>query len=69
MMKICECLCAFISVGNNSQWFQCVKCVVIRSFSGPHFPAFGINFRIQSKYGKIRTKKIPNTDTSHSVCL
>ena len=41
-----------------------------RRFFGPYFPAFGlnmeiyrVNIRIQSKYGKIRTKKSPNTDT------
>ena len=43
---------------------RCVKCVRIRSFSGPYFSPFGlnmdrygINLRIQSKCGKIRTKK------------
>ena len=30
-------------------------------FSGAYFPAFGLN--IQSKCGKIRTRKTPNTDT------
>ena len=45
-----------------------VKIVGIRSFSGPYFPAFGLNteryslsLRIQSKCGKIRTTKTPNT--------
>ena len=54
--------------------FHCVKSVRIRSFSGPYFPAFGLNaerysvsLRIQSEYGKIRTRKTPNTDTSHEV--
>ena len=44
----------------------CVKIIQIRSFSGPHFPVFGlsseayyVNLRIQSKYGKIRTRKVP----------
>ena len=48
----------------------CVKSVRIRSYSGPHFPAFGLNserygvcLRIQFKCGKIRTRKTPNTDT------
>ena len=56
--------------------FDCVKIVRIRSFSGPYFPAFGLNtekygvpLRIQSKYGKIRVKKTPNTDTFHPVFL
>ena len=42
----------------------CMESVQIRSFSGPYFPVFGlnmeiyfVNFRIQSKYGKIRTTK------------
>ena len=41
------------------------KNVSFRSFSGPHFPAFGRY--IQSKCGKIRTRKTPNTDTFHVV--
>ena len=41
------------------------KNVSFRSFSGPHFPAFGRY--IQSKCGKIRTRKAPNTDTFHVV--
>ena len=53
---------------------HCVKSVRIRSFSGPYFPAFGLNterygvsLRIQSECGKIRTKKTPNTDTFHAM--
>ena len=53
---------------------HCVKCVCIRSFSGPYFPAFGLNtarygvsLRIQYKYGKVRTRKTTNTDTFHAV--
>ena len=48
---------------------HCVKCVNIRSYSGLHFPAFGLNterygvsLRIQSKCGKMGTKITPNTD-------
>ena len=51
-----------------------VKGVRIRGFSGPYFPAFGLNtdrysvsLHIQSEYGKIRTRKILNTDTFHAV--
>ena len=51
-----------------------VKSVRIRSFSGPHFPAFGLNtgrssvfLCIQSEYWKIWTRKTPNTDTFHAV--
>ena len=53
-----------------------MKSVRIRSFSSPHFPAFGLNLegfevslRIQSDDGKIRTRKTPNTDTFHAVFL
>ena len=60
-----------IEVGNTSHW---VKSVRIRSFSGPYFLAFrlntetyGLSFRIQSKWGKIRTRKSPNTDTFQAV--
>ena len=51
-----------------------MKSVRIRSFSGPHFPAFGQNterysayLRIQSKCGKIQTRKTPNPNTFHTV--
>ena len=53
-----------------------VKGVRIRSFSGPYFPAFGLNterysvsFRIQSEYRKIRTRITPNTDTFYAVLI
>ena len=53
---------------------HCMKSVRIRSFSGPYFPAvelnterYGVSLRIQSKCGKIRTRKISNTETFHSV--
>ena len=43
-------------------------------FSGPYFPAFGLNteryevsLRIQSACGKIRTRKTPYLDTFHTV--
>ena len=51
-----------------------VKCVCIRSFGGPYFPVFGLNterygvyLRIESKRGKKRTRKTPNTDIFHAV--
>ena len=47
--------------------FHCVKSVHIRSFSCPYFPAFGLNIRIQSECGKVRSRKTPNTDTSYAV--
>ena len=53
---------------------HCVKCVPIRSFSGPYFPAFGLNterygisFRVQSECRIIQTRKTPNTGTVHAV--
>ena len=56
--------------------YHCMKKVRIWSYSGPHFPPFGLNtercgvsFRIQSKCGKIRIRITPNTDTFHRVYL
>ena len=44
------------------------------NFSGPYFPAFGLNteryfvsLHIQSKFKKIRTRKTPYLDTIHAV--
>ena len=52
------------------------KSFCILSFSGPYFPAFGLNtkiyrvsLRIQSESGKIWTRKNPNTDTFHAVII
>ena len=51
-----------------------VKSVGIRSFSGPCFPAVGLNterygtsLRIQSECGKIKARKTPSTGTFHIV--
>ena len=45
-------------------------------FSGPYFPAFGLNterysvsLRIQSECWKIRTRKTPYFDTFHAVYI
>ena len=47
---------------------HCVKSVRIRSFLGPYFPLFGQNTQlIQSKCGKMQTRKTPNTDTFHAL--
>ena len=53
-----------------------IKKIRIWSFSGPYIPAFwlnteiyGVNIRIQSDYGNIRTRKTPNTDTFHAVII
>ena len=52
----------------------CIKGVLIRSFSGPCFPAFGLNteryavsLRIQSVCEKIQARKTPNADTFYAV--
>ena len=49
---------------------HCVKSVRVWSFSAPYFFVFGLNtdrypvsLHIQSKCGKIRGRKTPNTDT------
>ena len=49
---------------------HCVKTVHIWRYSGPHFPAFGLNserqevsLRIRSECGKIWTRITPNTET------
>ena len=49
--------------------FQSVKSGRIRSYSGVHFPALGLNterYEI-SKCGKMRTRITPNTDIFHAV--
>ena len=58
----------------HNRQIHCVNGVRIRSFSGPYFPALGLNteryrvcLHIQSECGKIRTKKTPNKDTFHAV--
>ena len=54
--------------------FHSVKRVRIRSYSGPHFPAFGLNteryavsLRIQSKCGKMQTRITPKKDALYVV--
>ena len=56
------------------RYIHCIKSVHIRSYSGPHFPAFGLNterygvsFRIQLECGKKRTRITPNPDTFYAV--
>ena len=56
--------------------FHCVKNVRIRSFSCQYYPTFrlnteryGVSLRILSKYGKMWTRKTPNTDTFHAVFM
>ena len=58
--------CSFYMRASN----HCVKSVFIPSYSDPHFPAFALNterypvfLRIQSEFGKMRTRITPNTYT------
>ena len=53
---------------------HCEENVLIRSFSGPNFPAFRLNRQrysvslcIRSEYEKIGTRKTPSTDTFHPM--
>ena len=56
----------FLSYYMNNP-IHCVKSVRIRSYSGPYFPAFGLN---TERYGvKMRNKIISKTDTFHVVLL
>ena len=50
----------------NGRKNYCVKSVHIRSYSGPHFPAFRMNTEIETEYGKMRTRITPNTDTFYA---
>ena len=52
----------------------CVKSVRIRSYSGSHFSAFGLNterygvsLRMQSECWKMQTRITSNADTFHAV--
>ena len=68
-----------VSIFLNGAYWHFVKSVCIRSFSGPYFPAFGLNterygecLSIQSKCGKIQT--INNSEYGHfslsvGICL
>ena len=53
---------------------HCKKSVLIQRFAGPYFPAFRLNtdrysvsLHIQVEFGKIPTRKTPNTNTIHAV--
>ena len=63
-----------LATKKKNKLFYCVKSVHIRSYSGPHFPAFGLNterygisLRIQFECGKMRTRITPNTNTFYTV--
>ena len=65
----------FLSNCNNAcSKFCLVKSVRIWSYSGPYFPAFGLNterykvsLHIQFECGKMLSRITPNTDTFHAV--
>ena len=46
---------------------HCLKCIRIRSYSGPYFVAFSLNTRIKSEFGKMRTRITPNADAVHAM--
>ena len=53
-----------------------MKNALIRSYSDPHFLAFGLNtkkhgvsLRIQSKCGKMQTRTTPNVETFYAVLI
>ena len=50
---------------------HCVKSVRIRNYSGPYFPAFGLNTEryTQSECGKTRIRITPNKDTLYAVTI
>ena len=61
---------------HNVHYQHCVKSVRIWNYSGPHFPAFGLNaerygisLRIKSKCEKMQTGITPNADAFHAVQL
>ena len=69
-------VCKFDFVKGSSATTHCVKSVRIRSYSGPHFPAFGLNTQrygvslcVQTESGKMRTRITPNTGTFHAVTI
>ena len=66
--KLLLCYCTKINVSRY------IKSVRILNYSGPYFPAFGLNMErygvsllIQSECEKVRTRINPNTDTLRNV--
>ena len=58
----------------NFTYIHCLESIRIRSYSGPHVPAFGLNtyryevsLRIQSECGEMRTRITLNLDTFYVV--
>ena len=58
---------AKIYVCHNLNKYHFVKIVHIRSYSGPHFPVFGLNTERYFVILKMRIRITPNTDTFHAV--
>ena len=63
-------------ISEKSWVTHCVKSARIRNYSGPYFPAFGLNTErygvslcIQSACEKIQPRITPNTDTFHAVVI
>ena len=76
--EICFTSVAFSKITNfhSLLWswsLHCLKSARIWSYSGPNFPAFGLNtdvsLRIQPECRKMRTRIAPNMDTFHAVLL
>ena len=64
----------YSKIRKNRAKLHCVKSVIIWSYSGLHFPAFGLNMaryfvslRFQSECRKMRTRITPETDTFYAV--
>ena len=62
---------SLVSIVQTCNIYHWMKSVCIRSYSGPYFPAFGLN---KERYGvcecgKIRSRITPNTDTFHAVYI
>ena len=53
-----------IGVYQSYDTIHWVKSIGIWSYSGPHFPIFGLN---KERCGKIQTRINPNTDTFYAV--
>ena len=75
-MKRVQIVRRFFCIQTENGDLRCVKILRIRSYSGPHFPALGLNtkrysisLRIQSACGKMRIRITPNTDPFYAVLL
>ena len=69
-------ICATVAISKSCISTHCLKSVRIRGYSGPHFPAFGVNtegydvsLRIESECGKVITRITPNTDTFYAMYI